>query len=107
VEDDHSAFLFTSDTAQTDLVYQEANKTRNLRLFITETSFPNEQAWLAKAAKHLTPEMLGQELKKLKPKVPVGVYHLTPGDRPIILPQIEAIGDPRIRLLDQDAVFSW
>ncbi len=107
VEDDHSAFLFTSDTAQTDRVYQVANRTRDLRLFITEASFPNEQAWLAKAAKHLTPEMLGRELKKLKPDVPVGVYHLTPGERPIMLPQINAIGDPRIRLLDQDAVFSW
>jgi ribonuclease BN (tRNA processing enzyme) len=107
VEDDHSAFIFSSDTAETDQVYKVANKTRNLKLFITEASFPNEQAWLAEASKHLTPEKLGRELKKLKPKVPVGIYHLTPGDRPVMLPQIAAVGDPRIMMLDQDARFSW
>jgi ribonuclease BN (tRNA processing enzyme) len=107
VEDDHSAFIFSSDTAETDEIYQVANRTKNLKLFITEASFPNEQAWLAQASKHLTPEKLGKELKKLKVDVPVGVYHLTPGDRAIMLPEIEAIGDPRIRILDQGARFNW
>jgi ribonuclease BN (tRNA processing enzyme) len=107
VEDDHSAFIFSSDTAETDEVYRVANRTKNLKLFITEASFPNEQAWLAKASRHLTPEKLGRELKKLKAKVPVGIYHLTPGDRPIMLPQIMAIQDSRLRLLDQGARFNW
>jgi len=107
VEDDHSAFLFSSDTAETEQIYQVANRTKNLKLFITEASFPNEQAWLAEASKHLTPEKLGRELRKLKPKAAVGIYHLTPGDRPIMLPQIAAIGDPRIHLLAQDALFNW
>jgi ribonuclease BN (tRNA processing enzyme) len=107
VEDDHSAFIFSSDTAETDEVYHVANKTKNLKLFITEASFPNEQAWLAEASKHLTPAKLGGELKKLKAKVQVGIYHLTPGDRPIMLPEIAAINDPRIQMLDQDARFNW
>ena len=107
VEDDHSAFIFSSDTGETDRVYQVANKTKNLKLFITEASFPNEQAWLAEASKHLTPEKLGRELQKLKAQVPVGVYHLTPGDRSIMLPQLNAVGDARIRILGQDAVFRW
>jgi ribonuclease BN (tRNA processing enzyme) len=107
VEDDHSAFIFSSDTAETDQVYRVANKTKNLKLFITEASFPNEQAWLAEASKHLTPEKLGRELKKLKPNVQVGIYHLTPGDLPVMLPQIAAINDPRITMLDQAARFSW
>jgi ribonuclease BN (tRNA processing enzyme) len=107
VEDDHSAFIFSSDTAETGLVYEVANRTPNLKLFITEASFPNEQDWLAEASKHLTPSKLGRELQKLKVEVPVGIYHLTPGDRSVMLPQIEAIGDPRLRMLDQDARFSW
>lgn len=107
VEDDHSAFIFSSDTAETDRIYEVANATPNLRLFITEASFPNEQAWLAEASKHLTPAKLGQELKKLKVDVPVGIYHLTPGDRAAILPQLEAIGDPRLHMLAQNARYSW
>jgi len=107
VEDDHSAFLFTSDTTTTEAVYTLANATPNLRLFITEVSFPNAQGWLAEAAKHLTPAMLGAELKKLTADVPVAIYHLTPGDSPEILPELEALGDPRIRLLLQDERFRW
>jgi ribonuclease BN (tRNA processing enzyme) len=107
VEDDHSAFIFTSDTAETDEIYRVANGTENLKLFITEASFPNRQEWLAQAAKHLTPAMLGRELRKLKAKVPVGIYHLTPGDRPAMLPELAALKDPRLSLLEQDARFSW
>lgn len=105
IEDDHSAFIFTSDTAETDRIYEVANATPNLRLFITEVSFPNDQNWLAEASRHLTPAKLQGELKKLKADVPVGIYHLTPGDRPVILPELEAIGDPRVRLLDQGTRF--
>jgi ribonuclease BN (tRNA processing enzyme) len=107
VEDDHSAFIFTSDTAETEEIYRVANRTANLKLFITEASFPNAQGWLAQAAKHLTPEMLGRELRKLKGKVPVAIYHLTPGDRAAMLPELEALKDPRIHLLEQDARFTW
>ncbi|HLO66996.1 MAG TPA: 3',5'-cyclic-nucleotide phosphodiesterase [Holophaga sp.] len=107
VEDDHSAFLFTSDTAGTDLVYEAANAAKDLRLFITECSFPNVQGWLADAAKHLTPEKLERELRKLKKDVPVGIYHLTPGDRDVMLPELAALKDPRVRLLEQNARFVW
>lgn len=107
VEDDHSAFVFTSDTAETDAIYDAANGAKNLNLFITEASFPNEQDWLAEASKHLTPAKLGKELAKLKRDVQVGVYHLTPGDRPKMLPQLEALRHPGLSLLEQDAIFSF
>jgi ribonuclease BN (tRNA processing enzyme) len=107
VEDDHSAFIFTSDTAETDAVYELANATPDLRLFITEASFPNDQAWLAEASKHLTPAKLGRELRKLKKDVPVAVYHLTPGERPVMQPQLEALGHPQLRLLEQDETCVW
>ena len=33
--------------------------------------------------------------------------HLTPGDRAMMLPQLDALKDKRLMLLDQDAVFRW
>ena len=107
VEDGRDAFIFTSDTAETDRIWEVANATPNLRLVIAEASFPNEQAWLAEASRHLTPAKLGVELKKLRPQVPVRIYHLTPGDRDTMLPQLQAIGDPRLSLLAQDERLSW
>ena len=107
VEDDRHAFIFTSDTAQTDRIWEVANATANLRLVITEASFPNEQHDLAQASKHLTPATLGGELKKLRREVPVRIYHLTPGDKATMLPQLQALGDPRIALLGQDERLTW
>ncbi len=107
VEDSKDAFIFTSDTTHTDRIWEVANATPNLRLLITEASFPNDQEWLAEASKHLTPAMLGTELRKLKKDVPVGIYHLTPGDREAMLPELEALKDPRVRLLEQNAVFRF
>jgi len=96
VEDGHSAFIFTSDTAETERIYQVAEATPRLKLFITEVSFPNSHRKLAEASRHLTAAKLqGVE-------VPVAIYHLTPGDKPIILPELLALGDPRLRLLQQD-----
>jgi ribonuclease BN (tRNA processing enzyme) len=107
VEDGKDAFIFTSDTAATDRIWEVANGTPNLRLVIAEASFPNEQGWLAEASKHLTPAKLGAELRKLRAEVPVRIYHLTPGDRAIMLPQLRALGDPRVSLLDQDERLAW
>lgn len=107
VDDGENAFIFTSDTTHTDRIWEVANATPNLRLLITEASFPNDQKWLAEASKHLTPAMLGEELKKLAKDIPVGIYHLTPGDRPEMLPELEALGDSRVRLLEQNAVFRF
>lgn len=107
VDDGRDAFVFTSDTAETDRIWAVANATENLRLVITEASFPDEQAWLAEASKHLTPAKLGTELKKLHRDVPVRIYHLTPGDRATMLPQLRALGDPRLELLGQDERLAW
>ena len=107
VDDGKDAFIFTSDTAETDHIWEVANATPNLRLVITEASFPNEQAWLAEASKHLTPAKLGAELRKLSRDVPVRIYHLTPGDRATMLPQLQALGDTRVSLLDQDERLIW
>jgi len=78
-----------------------------MRLVIAEASFPNEQAGLAEASKHLTPARLGAELKKLRRDVPVRIYHLTPGDRATMLPQLLALQDSRVSLLDQDERLRW
>lgn len=107
VEDEGGAFIFTSDTAETTAIYEAANACKNLKLFITEVSFPNEQAWLAEASKHLTPGKLQAELGKLKGNVPVAIYHLTPEDKPKILKQLEEIQRPELSVLAQDSRYEF
>jgi hypothetical protein len=37
----------------------------------------------------------------------VRIYHLTPGDKATMLPQLQAIQDPRVSLLGQDERLTW
>jgi hypothetical protein len=37
----------------------------------------------------------------------VRIYHLTPGDKATMLPQLQALGDRRIALLGQDERLAW
>ena len=70
-----------SETGETEEVWALADKEPNLKAIFLETSFPNEMKGLAQASKHLTPEMMGEELKKLKKretKVDVYIYHMKP-----------------------------
>ncbi|HPE29286.1 MAG TPA: 3',5'-cyclic-nucleotide phosphodiesterase [Candidatus Mcinerneyibacteriales bacterium] len=81
IRDHKSTLLHVSDTGETTEVWAMADKEPNLKAIFLETSFPNEMKGLAQASKHLTPEMMGEELKKLKKretKVDVYIYHMKP-----------------------------
>ena len=58
------------------------NDTKDLSAVLIECSFPSRYDWLAKASLHLTPKLLGAELKRLRADVPVLVTHIKPEDAP-------------------------
>jgi hypothetical protein len=53
-----------------------ASRTPNLRAVFLEVTFPEDQAWLAGVAKHLTPKLFAGEIGKLPAGVPVYAIHL-------------------------------
>jgi hypothetical protein len=59
------SLVFTGDTTTNDALWEEVNRIENLRYLIIETAFSNAERELAIASKHLTPDMLAQELAKL------------------------------------------
>jgi cAMP phosphodiesterase len=73
-----SAVLFTSDTGPTEEVWEVANACPNLAAVIVEVSFPSRLQRVADLSLHLTPTTLAQELKKLRRRVPVYLFHLKP-----------------------------
>jgi ribonuclease BN (tRNA processing enzyme) len=74
------AILYSSDTGPTKKLWQEANKTENLKGLFVELSFPNHMQALADVAGHYTPQTLEAELHKVdgRDKIPLFVYHLKP-----------------------------
>ncbi len=71
---------YTGDTGPTERIWEVLNETPDLRLLITEISFPDRMSDLALRTGHLTPSSFLQEISKVK-KLPahgVFVYGMKP-----------------------------
>jgi len=79
IEKNGSAILFSSDTYCCDSIWDEINNNTKITALIIDISFPSRMAQLAYDSKHLTPELLKQELTKLKrDNISVHVNHIKP-----------------------------
>lgn len=65
-------FFYTGDTGPTDTTWKKIGD-RKLDCLIIETSFPNKMRDLAKTTGHMTPQLLKEELLKLR-KTPDRIY---------------------------------
>lgn len=102
ISDGDSAILHSGDTGSTDRLWQVANETEKLKAIFIETSFPNEMQKLAEVSKHLTPNLLNDELKKLKKRdVPIYIIHMKPQYIDTLKREIRGIGYPNIHFLEQ------
>jgi len=98
VEDANSAVVFVSDTGPTEEVWRVANATPNLKAVFLESCFPNELSWLAEVSKHLTPALVGEELKKLTRPARIIMVHIKPRYQSQVISQLRALGRPNIEL---------
>ena len=79
IEKGNSAILFTSDTYCCDDIWEEVNNNDKISSVIIDVSFPSRLDQLAFDSKHLTPELLKEELKKLKRSdVRIYINHIKP-----------------------------
>ncbi|MFC2172981.1 MBL fold metallo-hydrolase [Acidobacteriota bacterium] len=106
-EDGGAAFVYTADTGETDAIWELANKTPNLKAIIAETSYPNKMEELAKISRHLTPSLLGRELKKLENKVPILVCHIKPSYMPTIQQELTEIDGWDVAFLKQGKTYEF
>ncbi len=107
VQNEVTAVLFTSDTYCTDEIWEVAHEAEHLKAVFVDVSFPNEMGELAAASKHLTPELLAVELKKLKREVEVYAVHIKPTNRKEVIKQIAALDNPRVSVGEIDRVYEW
>ncbi len=92
---------FSGDTGPTDGFWAAINnRGADVRGIVVETSFPDRLEELAHVSGHLTPALLQGELTKLdRDDVPVYITHIKAPTREETLAELEALGDPRIRVL--------
>ena len=107
VQNQNSAVLFTSDTYSTDEIWRAARENEHLKAVFVDVSFPNEMGELAGASKHLTPELLADDLKKLDREVAVYAVHIKPTHRDQVIEQIAALENPAVSIGEIDRVYEW
>ncbi len=85
-----ASLVFTGDTTVNDALWPCVNAIDNLRYVIIETAFRNREHELARASKHLSPNMLAAELEKLSRPAEIYITHLKPGEYEVIMEEIQA-----------------
>ncbi|HXM79396.1 MAG TPA: 3',5'-cyclic-nucleotide phosphodiesterase [Thermoanaerobaculia bacterium] len=99
--------LFSGDTEATDSLWRAARTARHLKAIFLELSFSDAQMDVARASRHLTPSLVRLELAKAPPRVPIFLYHMKPPSMGRIRREIEALREPRLRLLESERSFRF
>ena len=106
VESEGKAFAFSGDTTSNENFWACLNKHGSLDLLFVETAFADKDIELAKVAFHYCPQLLAQDLPKLKHKTKVCISHLKPGCEQEIIQQCKtALVDWDIHQLKSGDVF--
>ena len=84
--------LFTSDTYKCKSIWDEINNNASIKSVIVDVSFPSNLSKLAELSKHLTPQLLSEELQLLKrDDIRVYICHIKPTYIDVITEEINAL----------------
>ncbi|QDV05727.1 ribonuclease Z [Planctomycetes bacterium Poly30] len=100
ISDGEDAVVFASDSGPTERLWEVVRDQPNVRAVVLETSFPDWMEHIARPSGHLTPMLLGEELRKVPDGVRVLITHMKPAYRGEIIRCVEALRDPRVELLE-------
>ncbi len=96
-----------SDTAPTRRIWEVLNTRPNLRAVYLEATFPNEMRDLARVSCHLTPELFGAELRKLRSQPAVVAVHLKARYHERVAAEIASLGLANVRIADPTREDAW
>ncbi len=87
VQNGVGSFAFSGDTTSNDGFWEALNRHEKLDLLIVESAFADEDRELSAKAHHYCPELLAEDLKKLRHRPPLYLTHLKPGSEEKIVEQ--------------------
>lgn len=98
--------LYTGDTGPTNTIWKEAGRIR-IHCAIIEVSFPDKMKAMALKIGHLTPELLGKEIEKMK-MIPdkILITHPKPQHIKTIRAEIKRLRMPNIHILKDGEVIN-
>ncbi|MBX3667563.1 MAG: 3',5'-cyclic-nucleotide phosphodiesterase [Rhodocyclaceae bacterium] len=106
LEGPNHTLAFSGDTTTCDEFWHAVNRLPRLRYLVIETAFSNREKMLAIASKHLCPDMLKEELAKMRGDPEIFITHLKPGQIELTMRELaECVGDYKPRMLQNNQVF--
>ena len=107
IESNGHAFAFSGDTTTNASLWEALNAHDGLDLLFVESAFANRDRDLAALAHHYCPQLLAEDLAKLKHRPTIGISHLKPGDEALIMEECRQLMPEReLKQLKTGDVFS-
>ncbi|GIW80835.1 MAG: cAMP phosphodiesterase class-II:metallo-beta-lactamase superfamily protein [Gemmatales bacterium] len=107
IEDDHSAVVMPSDTGPTDEIWEQANRTPNVKAVFLEVTFPDSYSVLADVSKHLTPATFAVEIGKLTVPAKVIAVHIKARFRAQVIRELQALNLPNLEIGEAGKVYHF
>ncbi len=106
VEYEGKSFAFSGDTSSNDSFWNNLNAHSDLDVLIVETAFPEAMYDLALKARHYTPSLLVEDLKKLRHKPDIYLTHLKPGAEEQIINEVKTANSSLpLKILRSGSIF--
>ncbi len=101
IGDGSASIVYGGDTGPTDELWKQVNELDDLQAMLVEVSFPNDEADLAHASLHLTPQTLASELDKLdhSDELPIMLFHIKPTFERRVLKELAEIRGRNLQIL--------
>lgn len=100
-------FVFSGDTTSNDTLWQELNSGDRLDVMMVEAAFANKDVDLCRRAGHYCPQLLAEDMLKLKHDPDIYISHTKPGEEQNIFAECQqAMPDRKLHLLNGSEVFT-
>jgi len=108
VSDGRRTVAFSSDTSETEELWNIINRAPSLDALLIEASFPDSMAKLAEVSRHFTPASLQRELRKLNHKgVDILAVHIKPAYRQVIIDELNGLNIAGLRVMEPGKIYNW
>ena len=108
LSDGLSNVAFSGDTTTNDTLWEALNRYEHLDLLFVEAAFANNQREISELSKHYCPQLLGEDIVKMKHRPDVWLTHFKPGDEDLIFEEcVEAMPEFRVHKLQGGEIFSF
>lgn len=103
-----ASLAFSGDTGSCEAFWRAVNRVQNLRYLVIECAFSNCEQHLAIISKHMYPDLLAAELRKLERACDIYITHLKPSQIELTMDEIEScLGEFNPRMLQNNQIFEF